>query len=97
MTGCLLLFGLASIAVGQLLLDENVLSFPVIVRRAHGYECSPLRTDWIFCDNFEIERPGAYIEPRHRAQRRVLGENREKKLFFILNASCAFLPTLHDD
>lgn len=67
--------------MAQLLLDENVLAFPISVRKSHNTECSPLRSAWLFCDNFENERPGAYIEPRHKAQQRVLGTSTACSVF----------------
>lgn len=84
-------------AFSQLLLDENVLSFPISVREAHARECAPLRDQWIFCDNFETERPDAYIERPHPVQQRVLGEptrhGRKKKTVFF--ACSAFATSTH--
>lgn len=67
--------------MAQLLLDENVLSFPVSVRQSHNKECAPLRSAWLFCDDFEHERPGAYIEQRNKAQQRVLGASTTCSVF----------------
>jgi hypothetical protein len=79
---CLLSFTTERTAMAQLLLDENVLAFPISVRKSHNTECSPMRSAWLFCDDFENERPGAYIEQRHKAQQRVLGTTLTCSVFF---------------